>query len=154
MMTIDKLKNFPEAIPTLANIFYEVLGKKYFPDYSIEEIQAWYDDWLNETIPLAYVALVDGEPVGSCSLQLYDGIRKDLGPWLGDLTIDARYQRQGIGKRLIEAVKQHAKKCHFDHLYLFTFDAKLQSYYEKLGWRLIGEDRYDGHPVIVMSIML
>src|SRR5665213_2198277 len=84
-------------------------------------------------LPLAYIALCDQIPVGTCSLQLDGGIRPDLKPWLGDLVVDPKYQKQGIGKMLVDAAIEKAKELGFEKLYLFTFDPAVPEYYQHLG---------------------
>src|SRR5580692_11257037 len=113
MITIELLKNHPECITKLAEIWYELLGKTWLPEIGIQEIESGYHEELNDDMPLAYVALYDDLPVGTCSLQLNDGIRPDLAPWLGDLVVDLAYQKQGIGKKLIDAAKNKARELGF-----------------------------------------
>lgn len=154
MITIDLLKNHPECIIRLAEIWHELIGKIWLPEIGIQEIESGYYDELNDTLPLAYVALDNHVPVGTCSLHLDGGIRPDLGPWLGDLLVDSSYQKQGIGKMLIDAAKNKARELGFRKLYLFAFDPNLPSYYSNLGWQTIGMDKFKGHPVIVMEVEL
>ena len=40
MFKIDLLKNHPDAIPALANIWYEVLGKIWFPELTIQQTES------------------------------------------------------------------------------------------------------------------
>lgn len=94
MIKIDLLKNHLSSIPRLAEIWHEAFGKIWEPNLPISEIKPWFYEWLNDSIPLAYIALCDGEPVGTCSLQLSDGVRPDLSPWLGDLVVDSKYQKK------------------------------------------------------------
>ncbi len=154
MIIIDLLKNHPECITKLAKIWHELLGKIWLPEIGIQEIESGYHDELNDDLPLAYVALYDNLPVGTCSLQLNDGIRPDLAPWLGDLVVDSAYQKQGIGKMLIDTAKNKARELGFSKLYLFAFDPTLPKYYSNLGWKTIGMDEFKGHPVTVMEIGL
>lgn len=148
------LKNHPQSIPTLANIWHEVLGKTWMPEVGIEEIESWYHEWLNHDMPLAYVALYDDIPVGACSLQLNDGVRPDLAPWLGDLVVDPSYQKKGIGKMLIDATANKAAELGFSKLYLFTFDPTIPDYYTRLGWKKIDMDEFKSNPVTVMQLVL
>lgn len=152
MITIDLLKNHPEAVPALAKIWLEVLGKTWMPHVSIAEITLWLSEWLNDNIlPLALIALDGDKPVGMCSLQVNDGIRPDLLPWLGDLCVAPAYQNRGIGKQLVRAAIEKVCSIRFENLYLFIFEDSLGDYYNKQGWHKIGEDVYEGHPVIVME---
>lgn len=151
---IDLLKNHPNSIPAIASIWHEVLGKIWMPEIGIEEIESWYYEELNEELPLAYIAFKDQTPVGTCSLQLNDGIRTDLKPWLGDLVVDPKYQKRGIGKMLLDAAIKKAKQLGFKKLYLFTFDPAVSEYYQHVGWKKIGMDEFKSRSVTVMEIEL
>lgn len=154
MITIDLLKNHPQTIPTLAHIWHEVLGKIWMPEVSFVEIESLYHQELHQDMPVTYVAFDDHIPVGSCTIELEGGIRPDLGPWLGDLVVAPKHQKQGIGKRLVNAAIGKVKQLGFTKLFLFTFDSKTANYYERLGWRHIGKDEFKSRPVTVMEIPL
>jgi N-acetylglutamate synthase-like GNAT family acetyltransferase len=155
MIKIDLLKNHPDLIDSLAQIWHQVLGRIWVPDVSIERVKQRFVEHLNEdSIPLTFVALFNDKPVGMCSLRDNDGIRPDLMPWLGSLVVDPDYQKQGIGERLINATKEKAKQLGFEQLFLFAFDPTIPEYYQKLGWQKIGLDQFKEHPVTVMEIGL
>lgn len=155
MIKIGFLKNHPHTIPALANIWHEVLGKIWIPDVPVERVIARFSDHLNDQdLPITFVALDSDVPVGMCSLRENDGIRPDLTPWLGSLVVDPRYQKQGIGKMLADATVKKAKELGFEKLYLFAFDPTIPEYYEGLGWKKIGMDKFKSHPVTVMEIGL
>lgn len=154
MIKIDLLKNHPEVIPDLSSIWHEVLGKIWMPEIGIEVIESLYYEELNRDMPLTYVAL-DGEvSVGACTLQLSDDVRPDLGPWIESLVVDPNYQKQGIGKLLLDAAVEKAKELGFEKLYLFAFDPTIPAYYQHLGWKQIGMAEYESHPVTLMEINL
>jgi GNAT superfamily N-acetyltransferase len=154
MIKIDLLKNHPYAIPTLSNIWYEVLGKIWLPEINIEEIESLsYEELKSDTV-ITYIALHDKTPVGFCTLQLSEDIRPDLGPWIADLVVDPKHQKQGIGKMLVGAAMIKAKDLGFEKLYLFTFDPSMPEYYERLGWEKIGMDKFKRRPVTVMEVKL
>ena len=154
MIKIDLLRNHPHAIPKLASIWHEVLGKIWMPEIGIEEIESLYHEELEHDMPMTIIALYDQIPVGSATLELNGGIGLDLGPWLGDLVVDPEYQKQGIGKMLVDVVSTKAKELGFEKLYLFSFDPKILEYYERLGWKKIGVDTFKSRPVTVMEISL
>lgn len=152
---IDLLKNHPNAIPELAAIWHQVLGCVWVPDITIDRVIARFQEHLNEDkLPLTLVAFCDDKPVAMCSLRENDGIRPDLAPWLGSLVVHPDYQREGIALKLINAIKQKAKQIGFKHLYLFAFDPTLPNYYSKLGWNMVGMDKFKEHDVTVMDIAL
>ena len=132
MIKIDLLKNHPSAIPALAQILKEELYND-FPEYDTQEINQWFYEWMNDDLPLAYIALFNDIPIGCCSLQFDDGLRTDLFPWFGDLAVKKEYQKQGIGKMLIDVTVRQAKELGFTRLYLFAFDPVIPEYYKRLG---------------------
>ncbi|WP_412755080.1 GNAT family N-acetyltransferase [Legionella pneumophila] len=154
MITIDYLKHYSNCIPELAKIWYEVLGKIWVPEIGIEEIESLYYEELNRDMPFTYIALYNEIPVGSCTLQLNEDVRPDLGPWIGDLVVDPKYQKQGIGKMLVDVTVEKAKGFGFEKLYLFALDPTIPEYYRRLGWKKIGMDEFKSHPVTVMEIGL
>jgi predicted N-acetyltransferase YhbS len=105
-------------------------------------------------MPLTFIALDNDTPVGMCSLRENDGIRPDLIPWLGSLVVDPAFQKQSIGKMLMDMTKQKARTFGFETLYLFAFALTIPNYYERLGWEKIGMDKFKGHPVTVMETAL
>lgn len=153
MITIDFLKDHLHTLPDLAQMWYDGLGKIWIPDVAIDEAERRFSQHAHkEQMPLTLVALHEGEAVGMCSLRENDGIRPDLKPWLGSLAVTETYRQQGIGRKLIDAVKQEAKRFGFSELYLFAFDHTIPQYYQSLGWEIIDTDTYNGHPVTVMKI--
>ena len=151
MIKIDLLKNHPQHIPALANIWHEVLGKIWLPEISVESVMAKFADYLNDkNLPLTFVALHDDIPIGMCSLRENDGILPSFTPLLVALVVDLKYQRQGIGKMLIDFAVMKAKQLGFKKLYLFALDPTILQYYERLGWKKIGMDEFKSRPVTVM----
>lgn len=155
MIKIDLLKNHLSAIPALANIWHEVLGKIWVPDVPVERVIARFADHLSDqALPITFVALNGDLPAGMCSLRENDGIRPDLTPWLGSLVVDPKHQKQGIGRMLIDVTVLKAKELGFEKLHLFAFDPTIPEYYERLGWKKIGMDEFKSHLVTVMEVDL
>lgn len=151
MIKIELLKQHPTAIPMLANMWHELLGRIWVPDVSIERVIARFHEHLNDDVmPLTLVALDGNTPVGMCSLRENDGIRPDLMPWLGSLIVDESYQGRGIGQLLMNATKDKAKELGFEILYLFAFDPTIPEYYQRNGWTNMGMDTFKSHDVTVM----
>ena len=155
MIKIDLLKNHPDAIPELAHIWHDVLGKIWFPELTIQEIESLtYDELNHPDETTSFVALCDEIPVGFCTFKLKEEFRPDLGPWLADVVVDPKYQKQGIGKMLVDVAVRQAKERGFKKLYLFTFDPTIPEYYKRLGWRQICMAEFQSHPVTVMEVVL
>jgi hypothetical protein len=69
MIKIELLKQHSIAIPALAKMWYELLGKIWVPDVSIELVESRFHDHLNDDVlPLTLVAFDGQKPVGMCSL--------------------------------------------------------------------------------------
>lgn len=156
MIRIELLKNHASAIPALAQIWYEVLGKIWVPDVTVERVITKLEESVNnnQDLPITFVALDGDLPVGMCSLRENDGIRPDLTPWIGSLVVDQKYQKQGIGIMLIDMALLKAKELGFEKLYLFAFDPTIPEYYQRLGWKKIGMDEFKSHVVTVMGVSL
>jgi GNAT superfamily N-acetyltransferase len=155
MIKIDLLKNHQDAIPALANIWNQVLGKIWFPELTIGEIESLtYDELGHPDETTSFVALCDEIPVGFCTLKLKEEFRADLGPWLADVVVAPKHQKQGIGKMLVDVAVRQAKERGFKKLYLFAFDPTIPEYYKGLGWSQICMDEFKSHRVTVMEVAL
>ena len=68
---------------------------------------------------IVYIALLKNQVVGGLTayvLQQYYSV-KPLA-YVYDLAVDRKYQRQGIGKRLIEAVNNYCRKKGFEEVFV------------------------------------
>jgi GNAT superfamily N-acetyltransferase len=150
---VKLLADCQEFIPQLAVLWYEGISKHWVPTASVVRAQENLKKHLNrDSFPLTFVAIYQGQPVGMASLRDNDGIRDDLTPWLGSLVVLPDYQSYGIGKLLIDRIKECANTAGFKKLYLLAFDSAIPTWYTQLGWQEIGDDHLFGHPVAVMSI--
>lgn len=155
-ITYQLLADCPHAIPELAAIWYEGIGKPWVPNASIDRaIQNYQTHCNRNALPLTMVAFADDKPIGMASLRENDGIQAGgVAPWLGSVVVNPNYRSLGVGEALIEKIKQEAVRLSFSSLYLFALDQRIPDWYEKLGWKIIGTDVYDVHPVTVMSIAI
>jgi GNAT superfamily N-acetyltransferase len=114
---------------------------------TLEEIIISFTENLNDQeLPITFVTLDGDLPFGICSLCENDGIRPDLTPLLGALVVDPKYQKEGIGKMLVDVAALKAKELGFEKLYFFAFDSTIPEYYEGLGWKKIVIDEFKSHP--------
>lgn len=104
----------------------------------------------SDGIPRAWMAFVDGEPVGSVSLvQRNMNTRPDLSPWLAALWVRPEYRGKGIGAALTRRCEEEARRLKTDRLYLYTEVAA--GFYARLGWTVVSEEEYEGNAVVVMT---
>lgn len=106
---IKLLTSCQEHILALAELWYQEISRHWAPNASIEKAQQKLVDHLNsDNMPMAYVAICNGETIGMACLRETDGIRPGIAPWLGSLVVNPRYRRHKIGEALINAVKKQA----------------------------------------------
>ena len=109
---------------------------------------------LNE-IPLTVLYIDDeGLPLGMASLRLNDGIRPDIGPWLGSVYVDPAVRARGIGTELVKEIERKARTLGYMKIYLLTYEDTLPDWYAGLGWKTIGKDVCHGNEVTVMELDL
>ena len=101
----------------------------------------------SDQLSINFIALDEGKAIGMCNLLAYDGISKDLSPWITDLVVDKYYQSHGIGGKLLDVATKKARDLNYDSLYLFVLEPKLQDYYTKKGFKTIGKDVFDAHGI-------
>jgi hypothetical protein len=95
MIRIDMLKNHRHTIPTLSNIWHEVLGKVWFPELEVQDIESLtYDELNHPNETTSFVALCNEIPVGVCTFKLKEEFQPDLGPWLADVVVATKHQNK------------------------------------------------------------
>jgi GNAT superfamily N-acetyltransferase len=149
-MHIEYLANRPEFIPTLARWHY--LEWAYLrPGDSVEARIARLQGWSGRgEVPLTFVAVSDGELLGSASLVEHDmDSRLELTPWLAGVFVAPQYRRKGIGAALVRRIMDEATSLHVSRLYLYTMDST--AFYANLGWALLEHTAYRGKEVSIMS---
>lgn len=155
MIQIDLLYHHQDKLEQLAEIWYEGLGRIWLPEITrAQAVERFRDHANTDCLPITFVALHEKQIVGMCSLRDNDGIRPDLKPWLGSLGVHKQFRGQAIASRLMDAIKEQARKMGFEDLYLFAFDRTIPEYYQTHGWSIIADDVYKTHPVTVMHMVL
>lgn len=150
MVTIVNLSERPEAFPVIARWHWEEWGHAD-PDGSLE---SWTDRLSernhSDRIPATFAALNDDdEPVGSVTLVDQDmRSHPELTPWLAGLFVLPTYRNLGLGSQLTLHATREAERFGATRLYLHT--ATATRLYEKLGWRRLFREAYEGEQVDVM----
>lgn len=140
----------------------------------IEQLAAWHqaewyhlDESVNESVrrqrlaahcdprslPATYVALLDGELVGSICLVSHDvPDRPQYSPWLSRVFVAEQYRGRGIGKALIDRARVEMRRQGHGALYLVTEDKG--PYYARMGWQTIENYKLNNHSVEIMKLPL
>ena len=93
---ISYLVDYPECVPQLAPWLFEHWGPildEQTPDARIEKLEAHMN---RDKLPIAWVAHIDGQLVGTAALRVHDlEGREDLTPWLGGVFVASRFVARG-----------------------------------------------------------
>lgn len=134
-VAIKHLSSAPEHFETVATWIYEQWWKN--PGSTIDVVKKPLREHLQSvSYPATLVALINDAPAGSVLLIEDDGMatHPELRPWLAALYVSPAHRGQGVGKRLVQALEQHAQCIGFQELYLVTKDKV--SFYHGLGWQV------------------
>lgn len=151
MIQIESLADHPELVECIAGWHFTEWGHT---DPSAT-LAGWTEGLRQRTkrgqIPTTYVALEGDEPLGSVTLVEHDmRTHPDLSPWLAGVYVIPERHHQGIGSLLVRHAVQQVVPMGVTRLYLYTHAARV--FYEKLGWRFLEEDVYEGQAVAIMAI--
>lgn len=107
-------------------------------DTPIEAIKRWLSSHLGEEgFPTTFVAVSDGEPIGSISLHETEAEdRPAYKPYLGALFVKPGNRGHGHGGTLVRIVEAHASHLGHPAVYLNAANP-LVPFYEALGWRIV-----------------
>ncbi len=147
---IDTLNNVPEHVERLARWHHSEWGDLMAP-WSLDDARRELQTHLDGGFPATFVALSDNnELLGSASLIAEDAPELiEYGPWLASVIVQPAWRGRGLGRRLVEAVIEHARLCRFEKLYLFTDGSG--RLYESLGWQQL-ERRALPHAAVTIMV--
>jgi N-acetylglutamate synthase-like GNAT family acetyltransferase len=148
-MKIALLKEYPEFIPELAELFHEQWNYLH-PELKLPDLEKGLKNQANgKIIPTIIIALNENTLLGSASLIKNDmKTRMELSPWLGGVYVKQEFRNRGIGRKLIEEIENISKELNVSHLYLIT-EHKVE-YYENQNWNLFEKTKYKNLDVVIM----
>lgn len=143
-MHIGYLADHPESVQTLALAIWPHWRKEVPEDTTVEHRARKLQSHMQKAaLPLALVALEQGEVLGTASLRVHDlEGREELSPWLGGVFVLPNHRDKGVASALCKAAKEQARAMGISSLYLFTSDQ--QNLYERLGWKTIEMTEWRG----------
>lgn len=137
-LIIKQLINIDDNIlNTITNWMYNWWGKK--DGYSFDAVKCFMKHSLQkDRIPQTYGLFLNNNIIGMFQLTYEDlNVRPDIYPWLANVYIDEKYRGKGYGRKLLESVKDIAKRTlDFRELFLYT---KYKGLYEKFNWKYVCE---------------
>jgi GNAT superfamily N-acetyltransferase len=86
--------------------------------------------------------------------EFYVKVKRPL--YLVDMAVDPEYQRQGIGRRLLDEARSVARQWPAESIRLDAYDAPAGAgrFYAKCGFREVGRAAYRGVPLVYFELML
>jgi GNAT superfamily N-acetyltransferase len=150
VIRIESIADYPHLVETIARWHWEEWGHAD-PAGSLE---SWTEGLMERTnrdmIPTSYVALDRDELLGSVTLVDRDmSTRPDLSPWLAGVYVKPERRGQGVGSALVRHAVAKVGEMGIGRLYLYTSPAR--EFYDKLGWRHVANDYYEGQPVSILA---
>ena len=108
-----------------------------------------------DRVPMTFVAIDDsGEPIGSVCLVENDmpdrDDVRDLTPWIAGTFVVPAKRKRGVGTALMQHAVAEASRIGARKLFLYTSTAR--RFYEKLGWRALRDNFYEGEAVTIMTL--
>lgn len=147
---IGFLADHREAAPLLAEWFYQEWSFMY-PGWTVSDFGRMINRRTNrDRLPLIFVACRGDEPVGMVSMKRHDkGAPARLGPWITSLYVREDLRRKGIGRMLMSAAEEKARRLGIRELFLITY--RLEPFYRRLGWTELDQANHDGYVISIMS---
>jgi predicted N-acetyltransferase YhbS len=147
-MRIATLADHPEHAETIARWHRDEWGS-----VDPSPLEVWTER-MRERAPRAFVALDRGEPIGAAYLVDRDmDTHPDLGPWLAGVYVRADRRGEGVGAAIVRHASDAAAAEGAARLFLYTGEDVIR-FYERLGWRVVGEEVYNGEDVMIMALDL
>ena len=150
VVRIEPIWRHEELIPTIAQWHWDEWGHSD----SSGSLESWTSGLAARNrihaVPTTYLAFsVSGEPIGSVVLVENDmDTHPELAPWLAGLFVLPDYRGKRVGASLTRHATDCATSMGYERLYLYTSTAR--SLYERLGWRVLFREFYEGEMVDVM----
>lgn len=164
-VSIALLKDHPEHVDALCKMWHTVVGHKSHPNF--EDVKEPYTQLLknqmkHDELPLALIALLDGEPIGLCALRdtciprpgavPWSDENPDKKPWFA-IFVASAYQKCRVGTKLLQATVRHAQSTFgFDRAYAIPENKEIEQLYLRKGCVKIADTIRRGERVSVLEI--
>lgn len=157
-MSLALLKDYPQAIPTVAQWLYE---DWHVYDSSLTQerlIRSFHQRLNDDKIPVTFVAVKNATPIGVISLkeqtdpELSDFPKNSI--WLGSLHVIPEERNKGLGQELLKNVAAIAKRLGIESVYLYLSNSTGVEWCRKRGAHVIEKRPFRGHEITIMGLSL
>jgi RimJ/RimL family protein N-acetyltransferase len=110
------------------------------PPESREAQRAWFDGLSGRTDYLIWGLEVGGLPIGACGLKHVEATSAEYWGWIADAT----YRGRGLGRAMMAAVHDEARRLGIRSLYLHVLDTNLPAIrlYQAFGYRRVSAQNH------------
>ena len=149
-MKIHDLRDFPQAIPQLAQWHFQQWAALYPEQTQLNFEQELRQSLQGLNIPRTWVICEGDSAFGSASIVAEDmATHPELTPWLASVYIDSSLRGQGWGTQLIRRLMDDCAEAGLQQAYLFT--PGQEQFYLSLGWTIRNREMYQGEAVTLME---
>lgn len=140
-VVIEKLEHARQHFEAAANLLYREFSRPTGRTLeSRKEMLAENSSGRPDYV--TYVAYEGGTFLATATFAKYDlEARQDLSPWLASVATMPSARRKGTGRKIVQAIIDHARAEDVKTLYLFTPDR--MRLYHLMGWRPVQTFRHD-----------
>ena len=131
----------------------------HFPNYSRQDwadfyaktAKSDYGSWFGNGQELAYIAVRDGEIMGTIGLVDFDELEefRHLKPWIAAFIVNPNLRGEGIGTEILGLLEEKALSLGIKVLHLWTEDKT--DFYSKRGYSHIASAKLESLDVDVMQ---
>ncbi len=129
------------------NLVFQLINlyKKVFEIKEDIPTEEYLSSFINKPNVIIGVVIMDNKVLGGYTAYILPSIYRDIPDiYLYDLAVDSDYQGQGLGKNLIQSLKEYAKSISARSMYCHTDVDSIQAneFYQRRGFYLVNVQEY------------
>jgi GNAT superfamily N-acetyltransferase len=146
---VQQLSECPHHLEAVANWIFQQWWSRRCD--SVEVVLGWLRAHRQkDKVPYTVVALVEGSPVGSCSVIESDCVhRPQYAPWVAAVFVKPEMRHRGIASAILQEASAIARRAGVRGLYIDCL-AATAPIYEKNGWKVYEREVGDKDSVVML----